>query len=85
MEWKQNDSSEKKMLQVQWSVKEVTLTVFWYMKEPITIDFLEKGATVDRAAYCQLLRQNSPSYFFFLSFFIIIIIIIIILFEFSQQ
>ena len=27
---------------------------------PITIDFLEKGATVTVASYCQFCRQNSP-------------------------
>ena len=32
----------------------------WNMKGPITIDFLEKGATVNFASYCQLLRHNSP-------------------------
>ena len=35
------------------------LTVFWDMKRPITIDFLEKGATVNSASYCQL-KQYSP-------------------------
>ena len=30
------------------------------MKGPITIDFFEKGASVNSASYCQLLRQNSP-------------------------
>ena len=44
------------------SVKKVMLTVFWDMKGPITIDFLEKDATVNSASYSQLklLRQNSP-------------------------
>ena len=29
------------------------------MKGPITIDFLEKGATVNSVSYCQHPRQNS--------------------------
>ena len=33
------------------------LTVFKDMKEPITIDNLEKGATVNSASYCQFHRQ----------------------------
>ena len=69
MEWKHTDSPIKKKFQAQWSVKEVMLTVFWCMKEPITIDFLEKDAT-----YCPFLRQNLPDalnnlhviFFFFL-------------------
>ena len=53
----------------QWSVKKLMLTVFWDIKGPfITIDFLEKGATVNSASYCQILRQyftlfiERPSY-----------------------
>ena len=30
------------------------------LKGPITIDFLEKGTTVNSASYGQVLRQNSP-------------------------
>ena len=45
MEEKQTDSLVKK-LQVLQSVKKVLLTVFWDMKGPITIDFIEKGTTV---------------------------------------
>ena len=30
------------------------------MKGPITVDFLEKGTTVNGAFHCQLLKQNSP-------------------------
>ena len=37
------------------------LRVFWDMKRPITIDFLEKRATVNSISYCHLLRQYSPS------------------------
>ena len=37
------------------------LIVFWDMKEVITIDFIEKGATVNSALYCQLLMWNSSS------------------------
>ena len=35
------------------------LTVLRSMKGPITIDFIEKGATVNRGSYCQFLWQNS--------------------------
>ena len=35
----------------QQSVKKVIQTVFWDMKGPVIIDFLEKGATVNRAFY----------------------------------
>ena len=34
-------------------------TVFWDMKAHITINFLEKDATVDSVSNCQLLGQNS--------------------------
>ena len=47
------------MFQVLKSVKKVILTVFWQMKGPITIDFLEKGASINSTSYCQLL-QHSP-------------------------
>ena len=46
----------KKKFWMQWSVKKVMLIVFW----DITVDFLEKGATVNSASYCQLLKQISP-------------------------
>ena len=39
--------------------KESHVTVFWYMKEPITIDLLENGVTLNCASYCQLLKQIS--------------------------
>ena len=42
------------------SVKEVMLTVFWDMKEPVTIDFLEKGAPVNNISYCQHFWENLP-------------------------
>ena len=37
------------------------LTDFWYMKEPIIINFLKKCATLNIASLSQFLRQNSPS------------------------
>ena len=40
----------KKIFQVQQSVKKVMLTVFWDIKGPMTIDFLEKGATVNNTS-----------------------------------
>ena len=36
------------------------VTIFWDMKEPITIDFLENDASINSACYCQLFWQNSP-------------------------
>ena len=60
MEWKHAKSLLKEKLQAPWSAKKVILTVFWGMKGPITIDFLEKGAVVNSASYCQLIRQNLP-------------------------
>ena len=59
IERKHTDSSVKKMFLARTSVKKVMLTVFWDMKGLISIDFLEKKATVNRVSYCLLLRQNS--------------------------
>ena len=51
---------KKKFLE-QRSVKKVILTVFWNMKEPITLDFLEKKvATINKAFYCLFLRTPLP-------------------------
>ena len=47
----------KEKFRVQWSAKKFILIVYWYMKEPITIDFIEKSATIN---YCQLFVQNLP-------------------------
>ena len=41
---KHTDSPVKQMFLVQWSVKKGMLTIFWDMKVPITIDYLEKKA-----------------------------------------
>ena len=60
MEWTHIDFLVKKRFWMQLSVKKVMLTVFLDLKEPTTIDFLEKAATVNNAFYCQLLGQNSP-------------------------
>ena len=49
----------KKKFHVQWSVKKIMLTIFWHMQGPITIDFFEKGTTVNSAFSCQFFRQNS--------------------------
>ena len=43
----------------KWSEKKVMLTVFFWHEKTITIDFLENGAIVKSASYCQHLRQNS--------------------------
>ena len=42
--------SKHEKFQVQESLKEAKLSVFWDMKGPITIDFLVKRATVNRAS-----------------------------------
>ena len=47
MEWIHTDSQVKNEFLAQPSVKKVMMTVFWDMKWPITIDFLEKDATVN--------------------------------------
>ena len=46
MEWKHTYFLVKKKFMAQQLVKKVLLTVFYYMKRPITIDFYEEGATV---------------------------------------
>ena len=48
--------SGKKKFHAQQLTKNVMLTVFWDLKGPITIDFLEKGTTVNSASYCQVLK-----------------------------
>ena len=50
----------RKKFCAQPSVKKVMLIVSWDMEETNITDFLEKGATENRASYCQLLWQNSP-------------------------
>lgn len=57
MQWKHTASPVKKKFRAQRSVKKVMLTVFWDVKGPITISFLEKGTTVNSENYCQLLQQ----------------------------
>ena len=52
------DSPVNKQFRLQQSVKKAMLTVFWDMKRLISIDFLEKSATVNCVFYCQLCRQN---------------------------
>ena len=42
MEMKYTDSPKKKTIRAQLSIKKVMLIVFWDVKGPITIDFLEK-------------------------------------------
>ena len=51
-----------KKFHVQWSIKKVLLTIFWDMKGPVTIDFLEKGVTVKNASYWEHQRQYSFFY-----------------------
>ena len=49
-----------KIFWAQESVKKVMQTIFWDMKRTITIDFFEKGATINSASYFQLFRNISP-------------------------
>ena len=50
------NSLVKKIFRAQLSVKKAMLTVFWYKKGFISIDFLEKGETVKSASYWPRLR-----------------------------
>ena len=54
------DSPVKKLFQSQLSVKKVMLAVFKDMKGHISMDFLEKGTTINNASYCRNIWQNSP-------------------------
>ena len=47
LERKHTNSLVKKKLQAQQPVKKVMLTIFWNMKGSISINFLEKGGTVN--------------------------------------
>ena len=60
MKWKQTDSLVKKKFQAQGSVKKIMLIVFWDMKGSISIELLEKDATINIASYCKLLWQYLP-------------------------
>ena len=46
MEGKNIYSQVKKKFQAHQSLKKDMLTVFWDLKEPLTIDFFEKGANI---------------------------------------
>ena len=50
---------EEKKFRAEQSVKEVMLIVLWDMKGPISVNFLDKDATVSSASYCQQIWQNS--------------------------
>ena len=45
--------------------KKLMVTVFWDMKGPITVDFLEKGATVNSTTNCQLIDKTHGNYSMF--------------------
>ena len=51
-------SGKEKVLGEAVSTEDHAISISWDMKGPITIEFLEKGATVKSAFSCQLLRQN---------------------------
>ncbi|XP_067947100.1 histone-lysine N-methyltransferase SETMAR-like [Watersipora subatra] len=57
LRWKHPSSPVTKKFRVQRSVKKVMLTVFWDVRGPITVSFLEQGTTVNSENYCQLLQQ----------------------------
>ena len=57
MEWKHIDFPVNKKFQAQHSVKKMMLTVFWDIKGPITIIFLKKGATINRASVMLLVSS----------------------------
>ena len=57
MEWKHIDSPVKEKGPGAVFNKEGHADNFKAMKGPITVDFLEKNATVNRTSYCRLLRQ----------------------------
>ena len=59
MERKDTDSPVKKKFRAQQSVKKIMMAVFWDMKGPVIIDFLE-GTIVHCPSDCQFVRQNSP-------------------------
>ena len=63
------------------SVKKVMLTVFWNIKGRITINFLEKGATVNSASCCLFYNQNSPDSLNDARIIRIIVIIIFVVFK----
>ena len=48
------DSSVKTKLRTEWSVKMVTLIIFWNLKEPIISYFFKNGAAVNIASYWKL-------------------------------
>ena len=50
--WKHAPCCVETKVREQRSVNWVMLTKFWDKKGPITIDFFEKEATVNRAFYC---------------------------------
>ena len=58
MEWRCIDSLVKKKVWAHHSIKKFMLTMFWDTKGLITIDFLEKGATINSVFL--LIWQNSP-------------------------
>ena len=59
MEWKPRLSNKEKAQDAVVN-KESNADRLLGHKRPITVDFLEKGATVNSASYCQLLGENSP-------------------------
>ena len=54
--------SQKEKNCAQSLVKKVMLTVFWDIKGLISIDVLEKGATVNSASHSQQLRKFCQVY-----------------------
>ena len=53
MEWKTTDSPVMKNFRVELSLNKVMRTVFYDIKGSSTIDFQEKGATLNTYSNCQ--------------------------------
>ena len=57
MEWKHVTSLTKAKLKSQLAVGKVMLTVFWDIRGPATISFLQKGTSVNAENCCELLNM----------------------------
>ena len=71
MKWKHTDSPVKKKFRARRSVKNVMCIVFRNMKGPITINFLEKGPTVNSASYYLLLSLYIYSLYIYIYIYIV--------------
>ena len=60
IELKHINSPGKEKFLAQLSIKKVMLTIFWDIKGPLIIDFIEKVVIVNRAYFGKHFGQNSP-------------------------